>query len=262
MPIPLQEVFEIENLTDDKVHFAKWNGSHEPLDVFTRDRREWQGWQEYRTERDDFNRRYIFSLASFYHEPDTWLFGGVFEVVERLADRYVVQLSGISDAFIGRLKLRSPYKGRTVRVNMESQYEEFEVGGILPKQFAGRAFPGYEDIDLSFDEIEILVRNNRMDWRASLERVKGVYLITDSKTNKRYLGSAYGESEVWSRWCAYAAFCQAAAGRGIRLAPGDCFDAPSHFRLGFAANADKFPEALGRLGEFVECWSSARLPSA
>ena len=31
------------------------------------------------------------------------------------------------------------------------------------------------------------------------------------------------------------AFCQAATGRGILLAPGDCFNAPSHFRLGFAA---------------------------
>ncbi len=44
-----------------------------------------------------------------------------------------------------------------------------------------------------------------MDWRASLESVKGVYLITDSRTNKRYVGSAYGESGIWSRWCAYAA---------------------------------------------------------
>jgi aspartate/methionine/tyrosine aminotransferase len=53
------------------------------------------------------------------------------------------------------------------------------------------------------------------------------------------------------------AFCQAAADRGILLAPGDCFDAPAHFRLGFAAITDKFPEALDRLGEFVKNWLSA-----
>jgi aspartate/methionine/tyrosine aminotransferase len=47
------------------------------------------------------------------------------------------------------------------------------------------------------------------------------------------------------------AFCQAAAEQGILLAPGDCFDAPSHFRLGFAALTDKFPEALDRLGQLV-----------
>jgi len=49
-------------------------------------------------------------------------------------------------------------------------------------------------------------------------------------------------------------FCQAAADQGILLAPGDCFDAPSHFRLGFAATGDKFPLALDRLGELVKSW--------
>jgi DNA-binding transcriptional MocR family regulator len=50
-------------------------------------------------------------------------------------------------------------------------------------------------------------------------------------------------------------FCQAAADRGILLAPGDCFDVPSHFRLGFAAAGDNFPKALERLGELVKSWS-------
>jgi aspartate/methionine/tyrosine aminotransferase len=53
------------------------------------------------------------------------------------------------------------------------------------------------------------------------------------------------------------AFCRAAAERGILLAPGDCFDAPSHFRLGFAAITDKLPDALNRLGEFVRRWPAA-----
>ena len=55
------------------------------------------------------------------------------------------------------------------------------------------------------------------------------------------------------------AFCQAAAERGILLAPGDCFEAPSHFRLGFAAMADKFPAALDGLGKFVGSWSAVKM---
>jgi aspartate/methionine/tyrosine aminotransferase len=51
-------------------------------------------------------------------------------------------------------------------------------------------------------------------------------------------------------------FCQAATERGILLAPGDCFDAPSHFRLGFAAAGDNFSRALDRFGEFVKSWSA------
>ena len=51
------------------------------------------------------------------------------------------------------------------------------------------------------------------------------------------------------------AFCQGAAERGILLAPGDCFDAPPHFRLGFAAAGDNFSQALDRFGSFVKSWS-------
>ena len=51
-------------------------------------------------------------------------------------------------------------------------------------------------------------------------------------------------------------FCQAAAAHGILLAPGDCFDALSHFRLGFAAAGDSFSKALDRFGAFVKIWSA------
>ena len=58
------------------------------------------------------------------------------------------------------------------------------------------------------------------------------------------------------------AFCQAAAEQGILLAPGDCFNAPSHFRLGFAAVTEKFPQALNRLAELVNTWSAANMAKA
>ncbi len=57
-------------------------------------------------------------------------------------------------------------------------------------------------------------------------------------------------------------FCQAAAEQGILLAPGDCWDAPAHFRLGFAAMTDKFPNALDRLAEFTKSWSAANVTKA
>jgi aspartate/methionine/tyrosine aminotransferase len=51
-------------------------------------------------------------------------------------------------------------------------------------------------------------------------------------------------------------FCQAAADRGILLAPGDCFDVPAHFRLGFAAAGEDFSKALDRFGQLLKSWSS------
>ncbi len=52
-------------------------------------------------------------------------------------------------------------------------------------------------------------------------------------------------------------FCEAAAQRGLLLVPGDCYEMPSHFRVGFAAAKEEaFSKALERLGEFVKNWSS------
>src|SRR5438309_1197270 len=53
----------------------------------------------------------------------------------------------------------------------------------------------------------------------------------------------------------YHPIYQAATDRGILLAPGDCFEVPSHFRLGFAAAGAEFPKALERFGKFVKSWS-------
>lgn len=211
MTIPLRSIWPIEKLQDYKVHFARWNQVAQPLEVFVRDRREWQGWQEYYPGRNDFNRPYILALAQFYHETDSWLFGGVYRVLGlqdregRDYDEYEVELEPSSIPLIGRLKLLSPYRGRTTRVNLESHYDTFEVQEILREPYSGRHFPGYEDIDLPFEELEALVRNNRPDWKAALENAKGVYLITDQETGKRYVGSAYGDQGIWSRWCAYIA---------------------------------------------------------
>ena len=110
----------------------------------------------------------------------------------------------IGKPFIGRLKLGSSYRDRSTRVNFEKHYDTFEVLQILREPYFGQPFPGYEYIDLSFRDLETLVRNNRTDWQTPLQNVYGVYLITDTNTGKRYVGSAYGDQGIWSRWAKYA----------------------------------------------------------
>src|SRR4051794_11914022 len=105
MIIRLSDIWPIPVPEHYKLHFARWNGQNQPLEVWARDKAEWQGWQEYRPARDEFNRQKIFSLIQFYHEQDAWLFGGVFQVLERLTERYVVELSDEGGGFVGRLKI-------------------------------------------------------------------------------------------------------------------------------------------------------------
>jgi len=33
--------------------------------------------------------------------------------------------------------------------------------------------------------------------------IKGIYLISDNSNGKQYIGSAYGDMGVWSRWACY-----------------------------------------------------------
>jgi aspartate/methionine/tyrosine aminotransferase len=52
--------------------------------------------------------------------------------------------------------------------------------------------------------------------------------------------------------------CVDAAKNGVLLDPGDCFDAPAHFRLGFGAVSKRFGAALERLSEVIERRSARR----
>jgi group I intron endonuclease len=41
-------------------------------------------------------------------------------------------------------------------------------------------------------------------WRSALKSFSGVYVITDNKTGKHYIGSAYGGEGIWQRFVLYA----------------------------------------------------------
>ncbi|HLL90015.1 MAG TPA: GIY-YIG nuclease family protein [Tepidisphaeraceae bacterium] len=199
----LPQVFPIGPSDQYKLHFGRWNGKAEPLDEWERDPRIWVKWQEYRPGRNDFNLPFIFSLINFYRETDTWLFGGVFEVTARHRDRYSVRLADQGTGFVGRLKLRYAYRERPTRVHFPEHYRKMEVSELLPEVHSGRGFPGYNQLDLSFVELETIVRRGRQDWRQPLELAKGIYLISDTSAGKRYVGSAYGDTGLWNRWASY-----------------------------------------------------------
>jgi aspartate/methionine/tyrosine aminotransferase len=56
-------------------------------------------------------------------------------------------------------------------------------------------------------------------------------------------------------------FCEEAATRGVLLAPGDCFGAPRHFRIGFGAGGDDISNAVDRLSALVAATVRSSPPS-
>ncbi|MBI4334434.1 MAG: GIY-YIG nuclease family protein [Chloroflexi bacterium] len=187
------------------MHLACWNRRTQPLDDFVNSKEKWESWQRYRGERDDFNRKYIFAMMEFYHESDDiWLFGGIYEVIARSSKGYRVRVVDGSKELIGRLKICFKRPGRVRAVKFEKYYNKLVVSEILKESYTGQQFCGYENINHGFPSIENIIKTDRPDWKAALTSVKGVYLITDKENGKRYVGSAYGDSGVWSRWACYA----------------------------------------------------------
>ena len=198
MNILLSQVCAIDAPEKFKLHLACWNGHDQPLDVFVRDRIEWDGWNSWRGKRNDFSRQYIFSLIDFYPQRDTWLFGGVYQVLTRepINNSHSYEIEAVQDykGLIGRMKIAFKRPGRARSVKFEKHYPTLVLAEILPEPYSGEVFCGYDRIDIGFPMLENLVKRQRTDWKTALGNAKGVYLITDVSNGKRYVGSG-----LWHR---------------------------------------------------------------
>lgn len=79
---------------------------------------------------------------------------------------------------------------------------EMEVVEIQPG-LNFKQFTDYFDFTISFTELKEIISKQYSDWKKMLSITKGVYLISDTKTGKLYVGSAYGEEGLWGRWSKY-----------------------------------------------------------
>ncbi len=199
MDIPLRQLLSINNPDQYKLHLAcRNNNFKEPLDVFVRSWKEWVEWNEWGEGKNDFNRKYIFSLIDFYHDKGNWLFGGMFEVQNRAKGRYKISQIDSYSGYIGRLLIHYPrpygWRGRSFK--LENSYKSLNISQILKERYEGQEFCGYESINHDFSYLEIIFKNNRPSWKSALQNIKGVYLIADRSNGKKYVGSAYGDSGI------------------------------------------------------------------
>ncbi len=191
------------NPIEYKLHLATSSpDGTNPLNVFIRDKNEWKDWQNYRGSKNEWTREYIFTLIKYNNH---WLFGGVFKVIKRHKTHYEVELTENCESLIGRLVVSGipTRRGQGRSFNLETYYNKFTVNRILQNTYDGQDFPGYENINISFSNLKHIYSINKTDWKSALSNLKGVYLITDLKTNKKYVGSAYGDQGIWQRWGSY-----------------------------------------------------------
>ena len=66
-----------------------------------------------------------------------------------------------------------------------------------------KEFNGYQNVSLSHIELQHIINNTEPSWKLALSSVKAIYVITDIKTGKLYIGSAYGREGLLNRWNKY-----------------------------------------------------------
>lgn len=66
-------------------------------------------------------------------------------------------------------------------------------------------FPGFDRLVLTRADLRIALDDSRYAaWRTALGSVQGVYLISDSRSGRQYVGKADGGERILGRWSAYA----------------------------------------------------------
>jgi hypothetical protein len=67
-------------------------------------------------------------------------------------------------------------------------------------------FPGFDKLVLSYARLQAVMREPRYaSWNTAMSAVKGIYLITDTRDGRHYVGKADGLESIRQRWSAYAA---------------------------------------------------------
>lgn len=195
--IPIQSIFNIKDASLYKFHCARWNGECQPLDVYVEDKGTWVQWNTWRSSKNEFTRKYIFSLIDFYPENNVWLFGGIYEVLDRhnIPNSHSYNINELTEFsnYVGRLKIHLPKPSRGRAFYLERYIDQMTVSELLKEPYSGECFPGYERIDHDFSALVSIFNNQKSDWKSALSNVKGVYVIFDKSNGKKYVGSAYGE---------------------------------------------------------------------
>ncbi|MBR7070440.1 MAG: GIY-YIG nuclease family protein [Oxalobacter sp.] len=205
--ILLNDLLNLPIKDEIKVKFNSFNGYDNPLETYLKDpdgqNERWTAW---RGKSGDFKIGWK-AIILMHMRNDLWLLTSIREIT---GDTGIPESNAYSSIeipeykkYYGRIVIRAGKLFRKTTVWYETVLNDMEVYEILPEQYSGRLFPGVTEIRINLKEVINLDKFRRTDWIIPLENQKGIYLITDTKTNKKYVGSASGNEGLWQRWLSY-----------------------------------------------------------
>ena len=202
--------FDTAEVPNVRVKFNIYNGYDDPLDLYKTNPDEvnvtWFLWHD--------DRRYFnvgqTAICLLKLRGDQWLLTTI-KKIARLLDvtdgvGYDADEVKEYEQYFGRLVVEYHNPCRTMGRKYENVMDELEVVQILNEQYTGNEFPGYENVRLSYPLLKNIVDRQLPGWVDALRNQKAVYLITDTKTGKMYVGSATSQTGMLlQRWSNYIA---------------------------------------------------------
>lgn len=202
--------FDTTEVPNVRVKFNISNGYDDPLDLYKTNPDEvnvtWFLWHD--------DRRYFnvgqTAICLLKLRGDQWLLTTI-KKITRLLDvtddvGYDADEVKEYEQYFGRLVVEYHNPCRTMGRKYENVMDELEVVQILNEQYTGNEFPGYENVRLSYPLLKNIVDRQLPGWVDALRNQKAVYLITDTKTGKLYVGSATSQTGMLlQRWSNYVA---------------------------------------------------------
>lgn len=210
MEIKLNDLlkFSEKDLKVAKIKFNQSSPDENPLDLYQKNpeivNTQWLFWRE--------SRHYFavgqIAICFLKLTWDTWLLTTIKRITKNLDVRNGITYRGEEleeyKKYYGRVIVQFHKTFQTQGCYYGTVKDELIVNQILPVVFDGYDFPGYDKVRLSYEQLSIIIKQNKKDWRAALENQKAVYLITDTNNGKLYVGSATSDyGMLLQRWSNY-----------------------------------------------------------
>lgn len=177
-------------------------------------------------------------IAGFLLEPTVHLESRWFDL-ENL-HYYALHEDESFEELNGRLvvSFRRPGRQSQSYLNAERWMEDIGVSELFRERLSIGEFPGFRAVNLSYGELQLIVRQSLQSWRTALSNVSGVYLISDTMTGQLYVGSAYGDGGIWQRWSQYGTDGHGGNSELRRLIVTDGIQRAESFRFSVLETAD------------------------
>ena len=179
-----------------KIKFNQHNGEYDPMDLYKSDPDQINvDWLLWRTKKKYFCENDI-AICLLKLDYDTWLL----TTIKRITKDYDI----INDVNYDAEEIAEFKKlyGRVIIKYHKTHHTQVRLYGTICNQLIVNQI--LDKVRLTFQQLETIISRNKRDWVAALKNQKAVYLITDTKTGKLYVGSATAENGMLlSRWASY-----------------------------------------------------------